>query len=167
MMQFAQFRTLLRVRLGGLALFAAFLTLTACAADKTGALKRPGRTGAPRPDPESNTVEALTASARESIVVVTQFGREQKEEGVGAGFVISEDGLVATSLHVIGEGRPIRVRLAGGRLVEATEVFASDRNLDSRDHSRRRRKTPAVASGRFRQIEARRLCCRHWQSAWA
>jgi regulator of sirC expression with transglutaminase-like and TPR domain len=133
MLQLAQFRLLLRAPLHGLGLFAAFLTLTACAAEKTGALRRPARTSAPgpaRPATETNSVEALTAGARESIVVVTQFGRDQKEEGVGAGFVISDDGLVATSLHVIGEGRPIRVRLAGGRLVEATEVFASDRKLD-------------------------------------
>ena len=119
----------------GLVLLAA-VTLTACAADQGGASRRTGRAapagarGAAKPASETNSVEALTAASRESIVVVTQFGRDQKEEGVGAGFVISEDGLVATSLHVIGEGRPIRVRLAGGRLVEATEVFASDRNLD-------------------------------------
>jgi len=79
---------------------------------------------------ETNTVESLTATARDSIVVITQFGREGRDDGVGAGFVISADGLVATSLHVIGEARSIRVRLRDGRSVEVTEVYASDRKLD-------------------------------------
>jgi regulator of sirC expression with transglutaminase-like and TPR domain len=133
MMQFVRFRFApgVRHRLAGLGLaVAAFLSFAACAAEKGGALRRPARTDATRPPAATNSIEALTAEARESIVVVTQFGRDQKEEGVGAGFVISDDGLIGTSLHVIGEGRPIRVRLASGKSVEATEVFASDRKLD-------------------------------------
>ncbi len=79
---------------------------------------------------ESASIEALTASALKSVVVIRHFGRDGKEDGVGAGFVISEDGLIATSLHVIGEARPITVQLADGRRHEVTEVFASDRNFD-------------------------------------
>jgi regulator of sirC expression with transglutaminase-like and TPR domain len=78
---------------------------------------------------ETNLVENLTATALESVVIITQFGRNSREE-VGAGFIISEDGLVATALHVIGEGRPVAVELPGGRRCEVTEVYASDRNFD-------------------------------------
>src|SRR5438552_1214041 len=63
---------------------------------------------------EAASIEALTASALKSVVVIKYFGRDGKEDGVGAGFVISEDGLIATSLHVIGEARPISVQLADG-----------------------------------------------------
>ena len=49
---------------------------------------------------------------------------------MGAGFIISSDGHVVTNYHVIGDGRDIRVQLAGGRQVEVTEVHASDRELD-------------------------------------
>ncbi len=79
---------------------------------------------------ETNTVETVVAAARESIVVITQFGRNGREDGVGAGFVIEADGLIATSLHVIGEARSIEVRLADGRKVPVNEIRAWDRKLD-------------------------------------
>ncbi len=75
-------------------------------------------------------MEELARRLRPSVVVISHFGRDGKEDGVGAGFVISSNGLIATSLHVIGEARPIIVRLANGREREVTEVFAWDRNLD-------------------------------------
>ncbi|HMJ91862.1 MAG TPA: transglutaminase family protein, partial [Candidatus Acidoferrum sp.] len=76
------------------------------------------------------SIERLTAAARGSVVVITHAGRDGKADGVGAGFVISRDGLIATCLHVIGEGRAIRVEFANGARHEVTEVFASDRKLD-------------------------------------
>src|SRR5205823_5931449 len=57
-------------------------------------------------------------------------GRDGKSEGLGTGFVVSADGLIATNRHVIGEGRPITVELADGTKHEATAVYASDRALD-------------------------------------
>ena len=82
--------------------------------------------------PTEKPLEAknLAKQIRNSIVVLTQFGRDENEEGVGSGFVVSSDGLIATSLHVIGEGRPIRVRLANGGDLEVTSVYAWDRTLD-------------------------------------
>ncbi|MEE2614124.1 MAG: tetratricopeptide repeat protein [Verrucomicrobiota bacterium] len=72
----------------------------------------------------------LAKQIRDSIVVLTQFGRDDNEEGVGTGFVVSADGLIATSLHVIGEGRPIQIRLANGDELEVASVHAWDRALD-------------------------------------
>ncbi|MEE2614087.1 MAG: tetratricopeptide repeat protein [Verrucomicrobiota bacterium] len=72
----------------------------------------------------------LAKQIRDSIVVLTQFGRDDNEEGVGTGFVVSADGLIATSLHVIGEGRPVQIRLANGDELEVTSVHAWDRALD-------------------------------------
>ena len=57
-------------------------------------------------------------------------GRDGKQQGLGTGFVISADGLIATNLHVIGEARPITVQLADGSRHEATAVHASDKKLD-------------------------------------
>ena len=79
---------------------------------------------------ETKSIEALTESARKSMVVIKHFGRDGKEDGVGAGFVISPDGLIATSLHVIGEARPIAVELADGESYEVTEIHAWDRKFD-------------------------------------
>ena len=75
-------------------------------------------------------IVALTERVGQSVVVVRQYGRDGKQDGVGAGFVVAADGLIATCLHVIGEARPITIELADGRRFDATEVFASDRKLD-------------------------------------
>ena len=78
----------------------------------------------------NKTVEALSDLARPSVVVISHFGRDGKEDGVGSGFVISTNGLIATSLHVVGEARPISVELADGKRCEVVEIHAWDRKLD-------------------------------------
>src|SRR5437899_1584344 len=75
-------------------------------------------------------VETLAEIARRSVVVITHFGRDGREDGVGAGFVVSSNGLIATSLHVIGEGRPIRIQFSDGRSFDPMEIHAWDRKLD-------------------------------------
>lgn len=84
----------------------------------------------PAAEPRQKSVEEITERARPSVVVITQLGRDGAVEGVGSGFVVNRGGLIATSLHVIGEGRPIEVRFAGGEKFEATEIYAWDRKLD-------------------------------------
>src|SRR5688572_4641096 len=78
---------------------------------------------------DEQSVEALVAKTRGSVVVISQFGRDGKEEGVGAGFAISSN-LIATALHVIGESRRLSVKLASGKELDATEIHAWDRKLD-------------------------------------
>lgn len=85
---------------------------------------------APVGEKKDNTVEQLAEGLRKSIVVVTVTGRDGKRQGLGTGFVVSADGLIATNLHVIGEGRPITVQLADGKKHEVTTVHATDRSLD-------------------------------------
>jgi len=76
------------------------------------------------------TVEELAERAKNSIVVVTVTGRDGKSHGLGTGFVVSPEGLIATNLHVIGEARPISVELKDGTKHAVTAVYASDRKLD-------------------------------------
>jgi regulator of sirC expression with transglutaminase-like and TPR domain/S1-C subfamily serine protease len=75
-------------------------------------------------------VEELAKKVRSSVVVITVRGRDGKREGLGTGFVVSADGLIATNRHVIGEGRPIRVETADGKQHDVTAIHASDRKLD-------------------------------------
>ncbi len=95
----------------------------------------------------SASIEALTAAAMKSVVVIQHFGRDGKEDGVGAGFVISPDGLIATSLHVIGEARPISVQFADGSQREVTEVHAWDRKFDLAIIRVKGERLPALAIG--------------------
>ncbi len=78
----------------------------------------------------SQQLQHLVESARASVVVVTTSTREGRTRGVGSGFVIQADGLIATNQHVIGEARAIHVELSDGREFEVEEVFASDARLD-------------------------------------
>jgi serine protease Do len=76
------------------------------------------------------TVEEIARRVRDSIVTIRHVGRSGKAEGLGTGFVVSPEGLIATNLHVIGEARPVSVQLADGRRFDVTEVHASDRSAD-------------------------------------
>lgn len=75
-------------------------------------------------------VTALTEEVKPALVTVRQIGRDGGQRGTGSGFVIAEEGLVVTNLHVIGEGRPIEVEFADGAKFTVSEVLASDRHYD-------------------------------------
>jgi regulator of sirC expression with transglutaminase-like and TPR domain len=76
------------------------------------------------------TVEELAKKVRPSIVVITVGGRDGRRQGLGTGFVVSADGLIATNRHVLGEGRPLSVETADGKSHEVKSVHAADRKLD-------------------------------------
>jgi serine protease Do len=109
---------------------ACWLALASLGAAETSAPDKRMETKSELNSPNPKTTQALAAIARPAVVIISHSGREGREDGVGSGFVISEDGLVATSLHVIGEARPITVRMANGQRYDVTEVHAWDRKLD-------------------------------------
>lgn len=107
-----------------LALFAFFLGWTDLSAgDK-------GKTDPPKKDAPLS-VEEVAEKAKQSVVVILYTSREGKQIGLGSGFVVdSDEGLIATNFHVIGEGRPITVRLPDGKKVDAVAVHATDPKND-------------------------------------
>jgi len=84
---------------------------------------------AARRPPEQST-QQLAEHARNSVVRIRTRGRDGGGEGVGTGFVVGSDGLIATSLHVIGEGRPFDVRFPDGTEATVLTVHAWDRTSD-------------------------------------
>ncbi len=84
----------------------------------------------PRSPSEDDWAETVGAALSKSVVRVYQYNSEDRLTGTGSGFCVSEDGLIATCLHVIGESRKVVVELPDGTRHEPHEVVASDRNLD-------------------------------------
>ncbi len=106
------------------------LTAPLLAADKNNPKPKKKPTAAESALPKEKSVEEIAEFAKGSVVVISHFGRDGSIDGIGSGFVVSSNGLIATSLHVIGEARPISVQFADGRKYSATEVHAWDRKLD-------------------------------------
>jgi len=87
----------------------------------------------PRPKPADSPVDdgatQIAEQVKPSVVKITQMGRNGFD-GLGSGFIISEDGLIATNLHVVGQGRRLQVETSDGKAYEVKAVQASDYHLD-------------------------------------
>ncbi len=116
-------------------------TLCARAQDKPGLLllqrAKSAKPAASKPVPPpaatnspALSVKDIAARVKPSLVNITFTGRDGSVDGTGSGFVVAPDGLIATSLHVIGEARPIKVQFADGQKFDVTEVHAWDRRSD-------------------------------------
>jgi serine protease Do len=86
--------------------------------------RRESQSGARR-----TTAADLAETIRPSLVKITQLGREGTD-GIGSGFIVSADGLIATNLHVIGEARRLQIEMHDGKTHDVIEVHASDNHLD-------------------------------------
>jgi S1-C subfamily serine protease/regulator of sirC expression with transglutaminase-like and TPR domain len=82
-----------------------------------------------KPAPAMKSVEDIAAEVKPSVVKVLQVGREGLD-GLGTGFVVSSEGLIATNLHVIGEARRLEVEMSDGTKHEVTEIAATDAHWD-------------------------------------
>jgi regulator of sirC expression with transglutaminase-like and TPR domain len=85
---------------------------------------------APADEPKAKSAEDLAAEIRPSLCVITTRGREARREGLGTGFVVGADGLIATNAHVIGQGRPITVEFPDGKKYDVIAVHAHDHKRD-------------------------------------
>ena len=64
------------------------------------------------------------------MVVIESVDRNGFEGGRGTGFVVREDGVIATIFHVIGEHRDFSIRFSDGRTFRPQSILALDRERD-------------------------------------
>lgn len=75
-------------------------------------------------------LKELVDRVQNSVVVVSFAGRDGGTLGIGTGFIVREDGLIATNLHVLGEARPIEVRTQDGKKYDVKTIYAYERSVD-------------------------------------
>ncbi|MFO1020632.1 MAG: trypsin-like peptidase domain-containing protein [Planctomycetales bacterium] len=120
---------------GGLMVKTQLIVLLVCFSLGAMASSLPAAEPTPAPDVKQTassdkSVAEITELAKKSVVVITVAGRDGQRHGIGSGFVIGADGLIATNLHVIGEARPIDVQFSDGQTAKVTSIHASDRHAD-------------------------------------
>lgn len=107
-----------------------FLLLTCLMLSQADAASKSKAAPASKPvQTAARTAAELAAAIRPSLVKITQIGREGTD-GIGSGFVVSEDGLIATNLHVIGEARRLQIEMHDGKTHDVSVVQASDSHHD-------------------------------------
>lgn len=79
---------------------------------------------------ETPRATELSKRTRPALVSIEPAGRDGEIAGVGTGFIIAADGLIATNMHVIGEARPLRVTMPDGEKLEVTAIHAWNREKD-------------------------------------
>ena len=72
----------------------------------------------------------LAELIKPSVVVIESVDRNGFEGGRGTGFVVREDGVIATNFHVIGEHRDFSIRFSDGRTFRPQSILALDRERD-------------------------------------
>ena len=75
-------------------------------------------------------LKELVAKVQKSVVVVSFAGRDGTAQGIGTGFIVRADGLIATNLHVLGEARPISIRTHDGQKYDVKTIHAYERSVD-------------------------------------
>jgi len=76
------------------------------------------------------SVKELTKRLMPSLVEVNTLDFAGDIESSATGFVVDPDGIIATSLHTIPQGRLIQIRFSDGRKMTVESVYAFDRPAD-------------------------------------
>jgi len=79
---------------------------------------------------QRRSFKEIAEEYRDSIVTITHLDRNGEQLGMGTGFVIDEQGLIATNRHVLGEARPIEIEFADGKSYDIESIYASDELAD-------------------------------------
>ena len=94
----------------------------------------------------------LASLIKPSVVVIESVDRNGYEGGRGTGFVVREDGVIATNFHVIGEHRDFSIRFSDGRTFRPRSILAIDRDRDLALVKIDAKKLPVLKLGNSRDL---------------
>ncbi len=77
-----------------------------------------------------DNVATLADRVKKSVVVVSFNDRDGKPQGIGSGFVIREDGLIATNLHVLGEAGRSTCARSMETVYPVESIYAREKSQD-------------------------------------
>jgi len=117
-------RTDARRRWSNRALAGLALTGAAACGGATAPPIEPAPVAPAAPEPDDLSPQDIAARVGPSVVRIVGKG------SLGTGFVVREDGWIATNLHVIAGSKRLEVRLKDGREFTVVEVIAVDRQRD-------------------------------------
>lgn len=80
--------------------------------------------------PESKELSAKDIVQRYKPAIVRVENNLGTQLGVGTGFILSEQGKIATNLHVIAGGGTLRVKLSDGTILPVVRILAFDEKRD-------------------------------------
>ena len=85
---------------------------------------------APAPAAPAPSLSALAEKLRPSVVHLRTYDGRDRELGTGTGFFVSDDGLIATNVHVLTGARRVVAVTSGGAEMEVVGLVAENRDRD-------------------------------------
>jgi S1-C subfamily serine protease len=81
-------------------------------------------------EPAEKSITQVVEEQGKAVLVISNLGFGDSQQGVGSGFIIRPDGVVLTNYHVIEHAQAVTVKLPDGREFRAQGVLGSDPELD-------------------------------------
>ena len=79
---------------------------------------------------DEDKVKELLDQVRKSIVKIKGADRWGETSGLGTGFVVGTNGVIASNFHVVGQNRAFTVEFPDGRTFRPTRILAVNRDRD-------------------------------------
>ncbi|MGH8496014.1 MAG: S1C family serine protease [Gammaproteobacteria bacterium] len=82
------------------------------------------------PAAAQEALNEILDEASPSVVSIRAYNPNGNTVGQGSGFVVSKDGLIVTTLHVVEPGAVVELKTADGEIVNADDIVAIDSEWD-------------------------------------
>lgn len=111
---------------------------------------------------QERSITQIVAEQGKAVVVITNLGFGDSQQGVGSGFVVRQDGVVLTNYHVIENAQAVKVKLPDGREFRAQGLLGNDPELDVAVLKIEATGLPTLALGDSEQVKVGQRILTFW-----